>query len=58
MLASAEEEIEVKDKSILEKVNLIEELNTEEKNMVFKLIDTFVTKKKLKDFFQKNMATL
>jgi hypothetical protein len=26
--------------------------------MVFKMIDTFLTKKKFKDFFQKNIAAL
>ncbi|WP_175606689.1 hypothetical protein [Belliella pelovolcani] len=36
----------------------IAELEPEEKNMVFKMIDTFLTKKKFKDFFQKNVAAL
>jgi hypothetical protein len=34
------------------------ELEEEEKKMVFKMIDTFLTKKKFKDFFQKNVALL
>jgi hypothetical protein len=52
----AEEKIE--DKTTLEQVKLIAELEPEEKNMVFKMIDTFLTKKKFKDFFQKNVAAL
>lgn len=51
-------EITVEDKSLLEQVKLIAELEPEEKNMVFKMIDTFLTKKKFKDFFQKNIAAL
>jgi hypothetical protein len=51
-------EITVEDKSLLEQVKLIAELEPEEKNMVFKMIDTFLTKKKFKDFFAKNIAAL
>jgi transcriptional regulator with XRE-family HTH domain len=52
------QEIEVKDKSTLEQLKLIQELNEDDRNMVFKLIDTFITKKKFKDFFNKNVAAL
>ncbi|WMJ75313.1 helix-turn-helix transcriptional regulator [Cytophagaceae bacterium ABcell3] len=51
-------EITVEDKTLMEQVKLIQELEPEEKNMVFKMIDTFLTKKKFKDFFQKNIAAL
>ncbi|MDQ3190787.1 MAG: XRE family transcriptional regulator, partial [Bacteroidota bacterium] len=51
-------EVTIEDKSLLEQVKLIQELETEEKNMVFKMIDTFLTQKKFKDFFQKNAAAL
>ncbi|AUX18645.1 helix-turn-helix domain-containing protein [Flavobacterium columnare] len=51
-------EVTVEDKTILEQVKLIQELEPEEKNMVFKMIDTFLTKKKFKDFFNKNVASL
>ena len=44
--------------SLLEQVKLIAQLEEEEKSMVFKMIDTFLTKKKFKDFFQKNIAAL
>lgn len=51
-------EVTVEDKSLMEQVKLIAELEPEEKSMVFKMIDTFLTKKKFKDFFQQNVATL
>ena len=51
-------EITVEDKSLLKQVKLIAELEPEEKNMVFKMIDTFLTMKKFKDFFAKNIAAL
>jgi transcriptional regulator with XRE-family HTH domain len=51
-------DITVEDKSLMEQVKLIAELEPEEKSMVFKMIDTFLTKKKFKDFFQKNIAAL
>lgn len=52
------QEITVEDKTVIEQVRLIQELEPEEKTMVFKMIDTFLTKKKFKDFFQKNVAAL
>ncbi|OGS69813.1 MAG: transcriptional regulator [Flavobacteria bacterium RIFCSPLOWO2_12_FULL_35_11] len=51
-------EVTVEDKSLLEQMKLMQELDPEEKNIVFKMIDTFLTKKKFKDFFQKNIAAL
>ncbi len=51
-------EITVEDKTLTEQVKLIQELEPEEKNMVFKMVDTFLTKKKFKDFFNKNVAAL
>jgi transcriptional regulator with XRE-family HTH domain len=51
-------DVTVEDKSLMEQVKLIQELEPEEKSMVFKMIDTFLTKKKFKDFFQKNIAAL
>ena len=52
------DEVTVEDKSLLEQVKLISQLEEEERSMVFKMIDTFLTKKKFKDFFQKNIAAL
>lgn len=52
------EEVNFEDKSAIEKLKLIEELDQDEKNMIFKMIDSFLTKKKFKDFFTKNVAVL
>ena len=51
-------EVNVEDKTTAEQVKLIQELDQEEKSMVYKMIETFLTKKKFKDFFNKNIATL
>lgn len=51
-------EVTIQDKNLVDQVKLIAELDPEEKNMVFKMIDTFLTKKKFKDFFQNNIAAL
>ncbi|MEX2410146.1 MAG: hypothetical protein WD607_02035 [Candidatus Paceibacterota bacterium] len=51
-------EISLENKTTVEQVKLIQELDLEEKNMVFKMIETFLTKKKFKDFFNKNIAAL
>ncbi|MGV8096317.1 MAG: helix-turn-helix domain-containing protein [Mangrovibacterium sp.] len=52
------QEITVEDKTLMEQVKLIQELESDEKSMIFKMVDTFLTKKKFKDFFQKNVASL
>jgi transcriptional regulator with XRE-family HTH domain len=52
------QEVTIEDKSLVEQIKLIQGLELEEKNMVFKMVDTFLTQKKFKDFFQKNVATL
>ena len=51
-------EVTVKDKAVIEKLQLINELEEEEKSILLKLIDTFVSKKRFKDYLQKNIATL
>jgi hypothetical protein len=51
-------EVIMEDKTTAEQIKLIQELDQEEKNMVYKMIETFLTKKKFKDFFNKNIATL
>ena len=40
------------------KIKLINQLNDDDKQTVFKIIDTMLTKQKFKDFFNKNVATL
>jgi transcriptional regulator with XRE-family HTH domain len=52
------QEVTIEDKGLTEQIKLIQGLEPEEKNMVFKMVDTFLTQKKFKDFFQKNVATL
>jgi hypothetical protein len=39
-------------------MQLIQQLDEDDKQTIFKLIDKMLTNKKFKDFFQKNMATL
>lgn len=51
-------EITIEDKTTLEQVKLIQELEAEDRNMIYKMVETFLTKKKFKDFFQKNVAAL
>ena len=51
-------EVTVEDKTTLEQVRLIQQLDDEDKHVIFKMIDTMLTKKKFKDFFQKNVALL
>ena len=51
-------EVQIEDKTIAEQIRLIQELDQEDQSMIFKMIDTFLTKKKMKDFFQKNVAAL
>ena len=51
-------EVTVEDKTFLEQVKLIQELQPEEKSIIFKIVDTFLTQKKFKDFFNNNVAAL
>ena len=43
-------EEKIEDKSTMEQLKLINNLDADDKAMVFRLIDTIVTKKKFKDF--------
>lgn len=52
------EEIHIQDKAAAEQLKLIQELDEDDKSVVFKMVDTFIAKKKMKDFFQKNVASL
>lgn len=51
-------EVTINDKAALEQLQLINELDDEEKNILLKLIETFVSKKRFKDYLQNNIATL
>ena len=52
------QEVTVEDKSILERMKLIEQLDEDDKKALFRIIDGMLTKSKFKDFFQKNIETL
>lgn len=51
-------EVTIVDKSVSERINLIQQLEEEDKNALFRIIDSMLTKSKFKDFFDKNMASL
>jgi len=48
----------IEDKSAVEQMRLIQQLDEEDKQTIFKLIDKMITKKKFKDFFNQNIAAL
>lgn len=52
------QEVTIEDKSMVERVKLIEQLNEEDKKTIFSIIDKMLTNKKFKDFFNKNVAAL
>jgi hypothetical protein len=52
------QEVEIEDKTTMEQLQLLQELDEEKRSMIFKIIDTMITKKKLKNFFNKNVASL
>jgi len=47
-----------KDKTAVEQMRLIQQLDDDDKQTIFKLIDKMLTNKKFKDFFAKNVAML
>lgn len=51
-------EIVLEDKTTSEQMRLIQELDEKDKGIIFSMIDIMLTKKKFKDFFQKNVAAL
>lgn len=51
-------DVTIRDKPNFEQINLINQLDEEDCTVVFKIIDTMLTKKKFKDFFQQNAAAL
>jgi hypothetical protein len=46
-------EVTVEDKTTMEQVRLIQQLDDDDKHVIFKMIDTMLTKKKFKVFFKK-----
>jgi hypothetical protein len=51
-------EVVIEDKTAVEQMRLIQQLDEEDKQTIFRLIDKMLTNKKFKDFFAKNAATL
>jgi transcriptional regulator with XRE-family HTH domain len=51
-------EVTIEDKNAVEQIRLIQELDEDDKQTIFKLIDKMLTNKKFKDFFNKNIAML
>ena len=48
-------EVVIEDKTANEQLRLIAQLNEEDRQVIFKMIDAMLTKKKFKDFFQENI---
>jgi len=51
-------DVSIQDKPNFEQMNMINELDEDDRAVVFKIIDTMLTKKKFKDFFNSNVAAL
>lgn len=51
-------DIVLEDKTTSEQMRLISELDEKDKSIIFGMIETMLTKKKFKDFFNKNVAAL
>jgi transcriptional regulator with XRE-family HTH domain len=51
-------EVVIEDKTSVEQMRLIQQLDEDDKQTIFKLIDKMLTNKKFKDFFAKNVAML
>lgn len=49
-------EVRVEDKTANEKVQLISQLDEEDKNAVYRIIDGMLTKNKFQNFFEQNIA--
>jgi len=52
------QDITMEDKTLMEQVKMIQELEEKDRNTIFNIIDTMLTKAKFKDFFNKNIAAL
>ena len=52
------QEVVMEDKTANEQMKLIQQLDEEDKQTVFRIIDKMLTTKKFKEFFQKNIAVL
>ena len=48
----------IEDKTTMEQLRLINELEKKDKTIIYSMLDTMLTKQKFKDFFNKNVAML
>jgi len=48
--------VKVEDKTVTEKIQLISQLDEEDKNAVYRIIDGMLTKNKFQTFFEQNIA--
>jgi len=55
---SIPKETKIEEESAVVQMKLIQELDEDDKQTIFKLIDKMLTNKKFRDFFQKNVAAL
>lgn len=51
-------EVTIENKTTNEKLRLIDQLEADDKQAIYRIIDGMLTKSKFKDFFQKNVAAL
>lgn len=51
-------EVVFEDKTVVEQMRLIQQLDAEDRQTIFRLIEKMLTNKKFKEFFQKNAAAL
>ncbi len=49
-------EVVIQDKAVLEQMELISQLEEKEKNVVYTIIESFISKKRFKDFVSQNVA--
>jgi transcriptional regulator with XRE-family HTH domain len=47
--------VTVEDKTISEKIRLMEQLEEEDKNVLYRMLDTMLTKQKFQNFFEQNL---
>lgn len=50
--------ITLEDKTVSEKIRQVVQLEKEDKNVIYKMLDTMLNNKKFQDFFQKNILVI
>ena len=49
--------VTIEDKTISEKIRLMEQLEESDKNVIYRMLDTMLTKQKFQNFFEQNLQT-